>query len=98
MLDLEYKLSYGSDTQCSLNPEYMGFKRKNGLLSFVIYENINLLNCKIREKNLCPSKGLYSQLAFVLKVLDIPSAHFCLRIVVHGDSLSFVLFLFLIGG
>lgn len=41
-----------------------------------------------------PSKGLYSQLAFVLKVLDIPSAIFCLRIVVHGDSLSFVLFCF----
>lgn len=28
VLDLEYKLSYGSDTKCSLNPEYMVFERK----------------------------------------------------------------------
>lgn len=28
VLDLEFKLSYGSDTQCSLNPEYTVFKRK----------------------------------------------------------------------
>ena len=34
VLDLEFKLSYGSDTQCSLNPEYMVFKRK--VVYFVI--------------------------------------------------------------
>lgn len=28
VLDLEYKLNYGSNTECSLNPEYMVFERK----------------------------------------------------------------------